>query len=321
MKSTDENPNGNALPPGVSEEQVAQAIAKSGYPLQTAVAAELRKSFRVQEEWSYIDTDSESLRTIDILAEKYLYDPVKEHPRVRPTLNLLVECKQSDLPYIFFLSGAKVIAHKFPLLAGLFDDAINLKTDDSGSSWTMSILMVLDLLGHPFISDKNECCSTFSKCVRKGNDLELSGSEPFNALLLPILKAMQHFKKAEAPPKTARYFDCHLVVGLALLDAPMIGVRLSEQGEQASFFAPWIRVSRHESYENEDWTKRSSLYAVEIIHKQFFERYLNEHLFPFADTFSKLALKHDIEIASGQGFASGLMEKTWNVEPRLQPRK
>jgi hypothetical protein len=320
MNSTPDNPANNKLPAGVNEEQIGYAIGKSGYPLQTIVSADLRKEFQVQEEWSYIDGDSQSLRTLDILATKYLYDPAEGH-RIRPTLNLLVECKQSDLPYVFFLSGGRVVTHKFPLIAGLFQDEISLKTDDTKSTWLLPILSTLGLLRHPFVLEEGECCVTFSKCVRKGNELELSGSEPFNALLLPVLKAMHHFKKAEAPPETARYFDCHVTLGLAVLDAPMVGVRITEKGEER-ILLPWVRVMRHESYENEDWTKRSSLYAVEIIHKDFLGQYLEKHLFPFARVFPELALRHQDEIASGKGFVPGLQKDSWtDIEKRMQPRK
>ncbi len=321
LNSTSNNPATNKLTVGVSQEQIREAVSKSGYPLQTIVAANLRKEFQVQEEWSYIDPDSQSSRTIDILASKYLYDLSKDNPRIRPVLNLLVECKQSELPYVFFLSGGRFITREFPVIAGLFKDEIVLKTDDSKSSWVFPILFVLDLKKHPFISEGPECCATFSKCVRKGNELELSGSDPFNSLVLPILKAIQHFKKAQSPPSTALYFDCHTVFGLAVLDAPMVGIRITEKGEEM-LFTPWVRVLRHESYESQDWLKRSTLYGIDILHRDFFPDYLRKHLSPFAEDFSSLALRHQEEIASGKGFASGLEKNSWQeIEKRLRPKK
>jgi hypothetical protein len=319
MKSAPENPASNKLPAGVSDEQVHVAISKSGYPLQTIVSTHLRPNFHVQEEWSYID--SESLRTIDILATRDLYNARGSSYRIRPTLNLLIECKQSDLPYVFFLSDNKAMSRQFPLIAGLSHDEITLKTDETKSTYTLSILAALDMWKHPFISKAAVHSATLSKCVRKGSELELSGSDPFNSLVIPILKAMQHFKRAESPPKTARYFDCHIAFGIGVLDAPMIGVRITEKGEE-SLLTPWIRLMRHESYESEDWTKRSTLYVVEILHKDYFPQYVNEHLLPFAEEFSALALKHHEEIASGRGFASGLGERfPDDFEKRIQPEK
>jgi hypothetical protein len=125
METRPNNPATNKLGPGLTETDVLDAVSKSGYPLQTIVGNYLRSQFHVQEEWSYIDKDAQELRTIDILAEKHLYDLTREHPRVRPTLDLLVECKQSALPYVFFLSSSKPWVPHFPLLAGLFRHTLN----------------------------------------------------------------------------------------------------------------------------------------------------------------------------------------------------
>jgi hypothetical protein len=63
------------------------------------------------------------------------------------------------------------------------------------------------------------------------------------------------------------------------------------------------------------------LYAIDVVHKDFCERYLDEHVKPFASEFGRLALKHHEILASGKGFASGL-RKNWlkDLEPRLRVR-
>jgi hypothetical protein len=88
-------------------------------------AAILRPSFSVQEEWSYVDRDSSDLRSLDILAGQELFDlHTNPQPRVRPELNLLIECKQSQLPYVFFLAGETPWGAEIPLIAGLHEDSI-----------------------------------------------------------------------------------------------------------------------------------------------------------------------------------------------------
>ena len=99
------NPSGNALRAGVTEEQLSAAIEKSGYPLQTVVAESLRPYCeRLSEEWSYVDRDSGLLRAIDVRADRTYEQDDADDPHLRATLTLLVECKQSDMPYVFFLS-------------------------------------------------------------------------------------------------------------------------------------------------------------------------------------------------------------------------
>lgn len=318
MKATPNNTPTNKLGSGLTEADVLAAISKSGYPLQTIVANFLRPQFQVQEEWSYIDRDTQERRTIDLLAGKWLFDFSRGQPRVRPTLDLLIECKQSTLPYVFFLSSDKPWVYHFPLLAGLFKHELAITTDDDASTWALPILHVLGLDSHPFIKEP-EYCMSFTKCVRKGSDLELSGSEPFQGLILPILKAMYHFQIVESPPKTALYFDCHLITGVGILDAPMIGVRISEQSNDLTLL-PWVRVVRHETDELLDISHRTKLFAIDIVHKDFLKDYLDKHLLPFANKFSELAIKHQQVIASGEAFASGMGKNSWHdIEKRLKP--
>ena len=122
MKAIPNNPPTNKLGSGLTEADVLDAVSKSGYPLQTIIANFLRPQFHVQEEWSYDDKDTHEPRTMDILAEKWLWDINQEQPRVRPALDLLVECKQSALPYVFFLSSSKPLVPHFPRLTGLITD-------------------------------------------------------------------------------------------------------------------------------------------------------------------------------------------------------
>lgn len=321
MEVAPNNPPTNKLGSGLTDADIRAAVSQSGYPLQMIVANLLRpQSYHVHEEWSYVDKDTHEVRTIDILAEKLLWDIDHGQPRVRPTLDLLIECKQSALPYVFFLSSSKPWVPQFPLLAGLFRHTLTITTDDDPSTWELPLLHALQLDSHPFVKEP-EYCFLFTKCVRHGKKLEFSGSEPFHELVLPVLKAMHYFQTAESPPKTALYFDCHLAIGMVVLDAPMIGVLVSEQKRNLTLL-PWVRVVRHESEEIPDWLHETRLFAIDIVHKDFLQDYLDKHISPFAQEFSRLAIKHQQVLACGEAFATG-MEKYWshNIEQRLKPRK
>ena len=318
MKAARINPPTNQLGSGVTEKDLQDAVSKSGFPVQTIVANFLRPKFHVQEEWGYIDKDSKEPRTLDILAEHSLHDPT--NLRVRPILNLLIECKQSALPYVFFLSEGKPWIPRFPLTAGLREESVTIATDDDPSSWSVPILTSFGLDSHPFIKEV-EYCMSFAKCVRKGNDLELVGSEPFHALILPILKAMHHFRVTEAPKKSHVYFDCHLVCGIGVINAPMVGVHVGEQSHDLMLL-PWVRVVRHEADVVEDLHTGKSLFAIDIVHKDFFRVYVAEQVLPFAEAFSRLAIKHQEVLASGKAFATGIGKDSFsNIEQRLRPKK
>jgi hypothetical protein len=334
MHTAENNPTSNQLGSGISEDDISKAVSKSGYPLQTVIAGLLRKlralpgreTFHVQEEWGYIDRDSRELRAIDLLATKRLYDFTRlkgrMQPRVRPFLNLIIECKQSTLPYVFFMSRVATQLLRFPLIAGLSDQFLKIATDDNPSVLNLEILRALGLDVHMFVSKGPEYCATFSKCVRDGKAIELSGTKPFNELVLPLLKSMQHFQVVEAPPDTAMFFDCHMVIGVGVLDAPMVGVQMSGERNELKLL-PWVRVTRYETDEIASWHEtRRGLYAIDVVHKDFFEEYLSNNVIPFAEDFSRLVLKHGEELASGNAFAPSMMKEGMKgIEERLQPRQ
>jgi hypothetical protein len=211
MDISPNNPAANSIGPGIDERQILSAVEASGYPLQTNVAEVLRPYFeQVQQEWCYLDKDSGELRSIDIWAEQALHewDP---QPRVRPTLNLLIECKQSQLPYIFFPSISPAHSVHFPATRN------NEET-------------VLTLL-------------------------------------------------------------------------------------------PWVRVVRHEYSERAPLWERNRLWAIDVVHKSFLNQFLTNHLLPFATEFSDRALRHQTELATGEGFIAGMGASSFDgLEGRLRPR-
>jgi hypothetical protein len=316
------NPETNKLIAGVTEADITNAVGRSGYPLQSIVADLCEElEFRTVQEWGFVDKDSGHLRTLDVKAEKYLFDGAHgAEARVRPSLVLLIECKQSQLPYIFFLARHPIRISHFPVLAGLHHNEIALKTDDDRSTYNVGILGALDLESHKFVVDDPEFCSSFSKCVRKGKELELSGSEPFLEVVSPLVKALHHFRSAVEPPKTALYFDLFLALAVAVIDGPMVGIKVKGKTNELTFL-PWVRTVRHEYWDAPHRWERGRAFAVDIVHKDFFRTYVEEYVQPFAVEFSRLALKHHEVIASGKGFAEGMAKVSYRkIESCLKAR-
>lgn len=318
MNSSTNNPITNSLKSGITDNDIDNAIRKSGYPLQTVIANQLRLDFMCQEEWSYIDRKTKEIRSIDIMAEDLVYDLKKPEPKVRPILNLIIECKQSELPYVFFLSPDKLKTSNYPYITGLFKQMITLSTNDDTSTWTFPIIDVLGLSNENYIINSAPCSMTFSKCVRSGRDITLSGTESYQNLVLPLITSLLYFNESKTPPKTALYFDGHLPFAIGVLDAPMIGVHVYGD-THVSKLIPWVRVFRHESYESENWTERTKIYAIDIVHKDFFDEFIKTHLMPFVQKFADLIIKHDKKIALGKAFVKGLGKDSWtNIEGRLE---
>lgn len=257
---------------------------------------------------------------MDLIAEKLLWDQTQQR-RVRPTLNLLVECKRSDLPYVFFLSEQQVWTPRCPVIAGLACEEVNVSTDDDGSTWTYDVLKILGVDQHRFLRSDVPCATTFARCERQGSKLRLSGAEPYNSLVHPLVKALEHFRAIEAPPTTAVYFDLHFAMGLAVLDCPMVAVPADPAADR--LMVPWVRIPRHRGMEGvRSYEHRRNVYGLDVVHVAFLDTYIEQHLLPFAGDLSTSALKHHVELADGQGFVAG-MGKHWydDIEARIVPRK
>lgn len=320
MNSATNNPEANQLGPAFDEDGLKAAVTESGYPLQTAASSRLHKEFRIWEEWSFLDRDSDKLRALDIRADKELFD-LGEGPelRLRPHLTLLVECKSSQSPYVFFLSPTSQPRRGFPRIAGLHSTAISLITDDTPSSFTYSLPSLLRLDKHSF-AWPNAYCMTFSQLVNPGNP-QLSGSKPYHSLVRPLTKALLHFDDVVEPPETAVYFDVHAVIAVALLGAPMVGAPPGDSGADP-YLLPWVRVFRHEFKSGSHWLDRRRFLSLDAVHWAYFDKYLQEHLLPFAREFSRRVKDHPDVIATGKGYAPDLGSRGMFPSPldELEPR-
>lgn len=302
-----DNPISNTLKSGLNINQVDEAIRKSGYPLQVTVASVLRSLFLVEEEWGFREANGGAVRTLDIMAERSFCewsDPNRF--RVRPTLNLLIECKQSDLPFVFFLTDQRLM--NYPRVSGLRSNEIKVTTDDDRSTWQFDILSILGLIAEPFLHDA-EPCATFSKCVRSGKDLELSGSEAYNSLVMPLVAAFQDFESRCKPPSTAYYFEARVILAVAVLDAPMVGIRVGSGVERSLSFVPWVRLIRNSPPDDSAARKTdptSEPIILDIVHKDYFEAFLTKHVEPFMLSFKERADKHHEILAEGEAFARGM---------------
>lgn len=316
MDATPNNPIQNSLPQGIKEADLLDAIKKSGYPLQTRVAKKLSERFHLHEEWSFKDRDSGTLRALDIFANMPLVDYRAPQPRTSPHLSILLECKQSELPFIFFETEHPARLTGFPPIAGLKSHNIELATNEDRSVYIIPTLTALGLSSHDFIT-RPPFCNTFSKCGRRGSVLELSGEDAYNSVVMPLIKAANHYEISEHPKLTYRYFQATLTLPVAVLSAPMIIAKSDGQTQ----FTPWVRVTRHE-YDGDNYDRsKSRFWAIDVVHEDYLQTYIDDHILPFAKEFAEKVLRHDEELATCEGFTEQLEGNIFQTGVKaLKPR-
>lgn len=313
MRQSKFNPSRNKLPPGIKEPALVQAIEISGYPLQGVTAAKLLGELSVTEEWGYIDRDSQEHRTLDVFAFKALTDD--KLANIQPLLIMLIECKRSEHPYVFFQNVTDRQIPRFPYIAGLQRGIVSIHERSGNRMQECPGDKALGLNALPFVQSGPPRCCAFSKAQPSGDKVRLSGSEPFNKLILPLIKASDHAADLyRSDPRPSRLFPA-LIVCVSVLDSPMM---LVENPSKASdpMLMPWARVSRQEANRDRQNRLRYHFYAIDAVHIEFLDKYVSEKLLPFAREFGHRAVQME-EILFKGGTVANLDNWTWEeIKPK-----
>jgi hypothetical protein len=80
---------------------IEEDIKKSGFPLEIEVSSVLRKDgWDLRNQAYYMDEDEGKPRAVDIVASKSYFEDFLGHNRLR--ILLIIECKKSQKPWVFF---------------------------------------------------------------------------------------------------------------------------------------------------------------------------------------------------------------------------
>lgn len=244
-----------------------QAVQLSGYPLQSDVARELSKQFQVVEEWGFADRTTKEHRTLGVYAFRELDDPVGQ---LRPRLHLLVECKRSDLPFVFFPPGVGRVPWDFPEILGVGNFSLDLGNRTTQDACPATFFCAKD---SPFVS-LPQLAVSFTRAHRKNKDLELSGDVPFNQVVMPLVGALEQARRIFGGINGTPL----IVLGLCAVDAAMV-VADGPADSPVLKLEPWVRVVHQENAEEgHQWRRRN--YAIDFVHREFLEKYIVEHALP-----------------------------------------
>ena len=308
-----------AIPPyaqlkaGISGKDLLDAINKSGYPFQAEIADHVRTKLagidgsEVQEEWAYIDADEGGIRSLDVFVEAPLYsteDAISKKKKIWPYLNMLIECKQSEFPYIFFLRAKSAGYVNFPDIAGV--SSADLRLVMQGKSF--SGLYPVNMSMHDVFACYN--LQTFrgpafnaismAKAVRKGSKLELSGEDVYRGLTLPLMKAADYIRDHSAPESDAAVINPKFIVTIAVIRAPLIGAYL-HQGKTIMLGIPWVRACRIEPAMADQHSRPgASVRYFDVVHSEFFPNYI-ELLIKDSFALAQRMLMCDEVVYSGVG--------------------
>jgi hypothetical protein len=309
MRTASHNPTSNALPPGLNESALVEAITLSGYPLQGAAAHILRKHFGVLEEWDYIDDHTDEHRNLDLLAFRKL-----ESDAGKPvgSLSLHIECKQSRHPFVFFKKVTDVSMSRFLMVAGIPSNTVFIKVPATGGTFDVTPATALGLDLHQFVTQGPPQCISMSRALPKGDKVELTGKDSFRDLIQPIVKGLRYAQKVYAQ-RNGPSFPV-VTLGVAVIAGPLI---LVEDPTTANdpVLVPWVRLFRRESNRQEFSRTKSRVYGIDIVHADFLATFIADHVLPFAEVARQRMQSHQ-SVLDGKGTIEGAGAFSWD---RVRP--
>jgi hypothetical protein len=201
----------------------------------------------------------------------------------------MFECKKSEHPYIFFRMMTRPDMLWFPSVYGLPHGGVSLKESKNPQRHEIvPASRALGLSDLPFVSLATDRAASFSQAIPNSKRVDLSGTDAFNNLVLPLSKAADHarlvFGYAPGPGNSPVF--ARVALSVAVLDAPMILIEGPDRvGEP--IYAPWVRIVRQEpNAPRLSGEAPFRHYAIDAVHIDFFDEYLENHLFPFTQQFA-----------------------------------
>jgi len=305
----------------MQEEAFRKAILTSGYPLQIKVAAALaQRDFYLIEEWAYTDADEDVRRALDVFGTLVVgpNSGDSEDGEIELALALLVECKQSSHPLVFFESVVQPVLHDFPLMAGNGPARTIRISPEPASNWSVS-MPVPQFLGVESMNFASAPPKTaaMSRAEAKGSKVQVSGDQPYRSLSLPLSKALTTYRTYWQQSRRSRgeAFLLRAPLGIAVVDAPLVIVGHQEP-EPVMSPVSWARLIIREPVPlKRDVWARIGYQVIDVVHYTFFDNYLDSELLPFArDLRARISNAHGA-VYSGETKIDGLDRSDMPVEP------
>ncbi len=315
MRAVATNPPANLIPISTTDKVVVDAIEASGYPLQGVVTEKLLAfGFGAAEEWGYIDRDTGENRALDIHA--WIDLPPDEVHKIFSSLALLIECKRSVHPFVFFKKVTKWQGTGFPAVVN--PSRVSLYTDNMSRDVPLSDVLCAGELA--FVREP-PLCSVFSRATLSGgNKAELSGDETYKNIVLPLVKAVDYYRELWSGGSSGGPLHPKVHLAVCVVNAAMVLVE-SPHKLNDPVLIPWVRVERHEAKPRASSQHSASHqhYAIDVVHVDYFDAFIRDRLVPFAHEFAQRASERAEVIRKG-GVVDNLDALTWNQPMRPKVR-
>ncbi|RHX77524.1 hypothetical protein [Leptospira yasudae] len=179
-----------------NKEEILEALSHSGYLFEQEVANIFRGlEFEVLTNWAYEDKDTGKSREVDILARKHKYIE-NDKTKILINIEVIAECKNNTTPIV--LIGNKKVYRKYsPALMKLVlfpkqGVTIQIEQNSGAISWiTESVYSYSEVIENHYYNNSKPISYQFAKITRKGQKWEAIHDNIYDAMILPIIDAIE----------------------------------------------------------------------------------------------------------------------------------
>lgn len=252
-------------------EKITELVENTGFPLENDCVRLLSsKGWILSKGQPFLDPDESILRELDMSAIKMETYGVRNLPMPMASISLMIECKTSKRPWIFF-----------PASTGMYDPLSSIRHDTSierllpsGPLAAPAQVSADDLAswGHPY-SQPVSYANTY--LVFAGKPKDASGREIRSALMTTVkstddqMKRMNKNLKSLASPGYATFYYPIVVFRGGLFEATS-----DEKGQIVVRGSFHVRVGVDYMSPDEDFNYTAMRHIVDVIHEKALPQYI-----------------------------------------------
>lgn len=281
-----------------SEDEIRHAIERSGYLMEQDVASRLEKlGFATSTNQPFVDSDEGKSREIDVSAYRELTR--NESMKFSAYLEVLIECKQSSSPFVFF--SRNKIPQDFLItpqeMYCTINDYRTISKKENGMlvGQNRGFFHYLGIDKIHYHYQNSEKVIQFCKIDRSGGGWKANHSGLYDSIFLPITKALE-FRKSKMPKRSSRrdWNILSIVAPIVVVKGDLFLVRTHVDPDKIEK-VDHVTFSRDIYFEN--IRKR---FSVDFVSESKLEEFFLNMLNPFGDKCAELLNNNPSKFVSAE---------------------
>jgi hypothetical protein len=127
-------------------------------------------------------------------------------------------------------------------------------------------------------------CSAFTRAERKGKDLDVSGTVPFNQIVLPLVSVLKHFLDLQKSLIRSRGSQRASLILFASLTHPWYPWMVGQRRLASSVTVGACGASGSDQGEKEENEGFWRHYVIDCMHRAYLRSFVSQDLLPFSNS-------------------------------------